>query len=43
MSHQDVVTKIPKGFKIIASTKESKLTIIENIKKKFMAYNSILK
>ena len=30
MSHQDVVTKIPKGFKIIASTNESKSTIIEN-------------
>jgi len=34
MSHQDAVTKIPKGFKIIASTKESKLTIIENTKSK---------
>ena len=34
MSHQDVVTKLPKGFKIIASTKESRLTIIENIEKK---------
>ncbi len=34
MSHQDVVTKIPRGFKIIASTKESKLTIIENTQKK---------
>ncbi len=30
MSHQDAVTKLPKGFKIVASTKESKLTIIEN-------------
>ncbi len=30
MSHQDAVTKLPKGFKIIASTKESRLTIIEN-------------
>jgi len=34
MSHQDVVTKLPKNFKIIASTKKSKLTIIENSKKK---------
>ena len=34
MSHQDAVTRLPKGFKIIASTKESKLTIIENTKKK---------
>ena len=32
MSHQDAVTKLPKGFKIIASTKDSKLTIIENTK-----------
>ena len=34
MSHQDAVTKLPKGFKMIASTKESKLTIIENKKRK---------
>ena len=34
MSHQDAVTKTPKGFKIIASTKESKLTIIENTESK---------
>ena len=34
MSHQDAVTKAPKGFKIIASTKESKLTIIENTESK---------
>jgi len=34
MSHQDAVTKIPKGFKTIASTKESRLTIIENIQSK---------
>ena len=34
MSHQDAVIKIPKDFKIIASTKESKLTVIENNKKK---------
>ena len=34
MSHQDVVIKIPKGFKTIASTKESKLTIIENTQRK---------
>ena len=39
MSHQDAVTKLPKGFKAIASTKESKLTIIENKDKKFMEYN----
>ena len=30
MSHEDAVVKLPKNFKIVASTKESKLTIIEN-------------
>ena len=30
MSHADQVSKMPKGFKVIASTKNSKLTIIEN-------------
>jgi GMP synthase (glutamine-hydrolysing) len=34
MSHEDAVIKLPKNFKIIASTKNSKLTIIENSKKK---------
>jgi len=34
MSHEDAVIKMPKGFKLVASTKESKLTIIENIKDK---------
>ena len=34
MSHQDAVTKLPKGFKIIASTKESKFTIIEDQERK---------
>ena len=34
MSHEDAVTKLPKSFKIIASTKNSKLTIIENTQKK---------
>ena len=33
MSHEDAVVKIPLDFKIIASTKNSKLTIIENEKK----------
>ena len=32
MSHEDAVVTIPKKFKIIASTKDSKLTIIENKK-----------
>jgi len=34
MSHADQVSKLPKGFKIIASSKNSNLTIIENNKKK---------
>ena len=34
MSHEDAVIKLPINFKIIASTKDSKLTIIENFKKK---------
>ena len=34
MSHEDAVIKLPKSFKIIASTKSSRLTIIENTQKK---------
>ena len=34
MSHEDVVVKLPKKFKLVAFTKNSKLTIIENTKKK---------
>ena len=34
MSHEDAVVKLPKSFKIIASTKSSKLTIIENTQRK---------
>ena len=34
MSHEDAVVKLPRKFKIIASTKNSKLTIIENTKEK---------
>ena len=34
MSKEDAVVKLPKNFKIIAYTKDSKLTIIENSKKK---------
>ena len=34
MSHADQVSKLPKGFKIIASSDNSKLTIIENTKKR---------
>ena len=34
MSHEDSVVKLPKNFITIASTKNSKNTIIENVKKK---------
>ena len=33
MSHQDAVYKIPKGFRNIASTNNSKYTAIQNKKK----------
>ena len=35
MSHADQVSKLPNGFKVVASTKNSKLTIIENSKNNF--------
>ena len=35
MSHADQVSKLPKNFKIVASTLNSKLTIIENSKDNF--------
>jgi len=35
MSHADQVSKMPKGFKVVASTKNSKFTIIENPKDNF--------
>ena len=34
MSHEDAVVKLPKNFKVVASTKDSKFTIIENKKSK---------
>ena len=34
MSHEDAVVKLPRKFKIVASTKESSLTIIENSRDK---------
>ena len=34
MSHEDAVVSLPRNFKLIASTKNSKFTIIENEKKK---------
>ena len=39
MSHADQVSKMPKNFKIVASTKNSKLTIIENAKIIFMVFS----
>jgi len=35
MSHADQVSKMPKGFKVVASTNNSKLTIIERSKDNF--------
>ena len=35
MSHADQVSKMPKDFKVVASTNNSKLTIIENFKDNF--------
>ena len=35
MSHADQVSKMPKNFKIVSSSKNSKLAIIENHKEKF--------
>ena len=34
MSHEDAVIKMPKNFNVVASTKESKFTVIENEKNK---------
>jgi GMP synthase (glutamine-hydrolysing) len=34
MSHQDAVVKMPKSFKVVASTIDSNLTVIENSSKK---------
>ena len=36
MSHEDAVVKLPKNFKIVAYTKSSKLTIIENSQKTYL-------
>ncbi len=35
MSHADQVSKLPKNFKVIASSNNSKFAIIENKKKNF--------
>ena len=36
MSHSDEVSKLPKDFKVIASSNNSKLAAIENSKKKIL-------
>ena len=41
MSHEDAVVKLPKNFTVIASTKNSRLTIIEHLKKKSLEFNFI--
>ena len=41
MSHSDQVYQLPKGFKVIASSKNSKLTIIENDKKKLYSVHPV--
>jgi len=35
MSHADQVSKLPNDFKVIASSKNSKFSIVENHKKRF--------
>ena len=35
MSHQDIVQKLPKGFKTIASSQNSKFAVIANEKLKY--------
>ena len=39
MSHADEVTKLAKGFKVIAKTETSKFSIIENSSKKILWYS----
>ena len=43
MSHEDAVVKLPRNFQVIAYTQDSRLTIIENKKKKSMESSFILK
>ena len=43
MSHADQVSKIPRNFKIVASSNNSKFAIVENEKKNFTGFNFILK
>ena len=43
MSHSDEVTKLPKGFSVVASTKNSSFAMIQNLKKKYSQFNFILK
>ena len=39
MSHQDAVNKLPKGFQVIASTKDLNLQLLKTKIEKFMEYN----
>ena len=41
MSHADQVSKLPKNFRILASSTNSKYAIVENKKKIFMEFNFI--
>ena len=43
MSHADQVTKLPKNFKIIAQSINSKMCVIENVEKKCLVFNFIQK
>ena len=43
MSHGDEVTKLPKGFNKLATTKENNIAAIGNMKKRFLAYSFILR
>ena len=41
MSHSDEVTKLPNGFSVVASTKNSSYAMTQNLKKKFLQYSFI--
>ncbi len=41
MSHTDYISKVPKGFKIIATTDECPCAAMENAEKNYMEFNFI--
>ena len=43
MSHADEVIKLPKNFKVVAKSSNSKLCIVENTKRIYMEFNFIQK